>query len=149
MQFYWGTDEVLIPVYQTMKEAFEKHKDVTVVVNFSSFRSVFSTVDEMLQYSSQIKTIAIIAEGVPEAQTRLLNKKAHSKGVGIIGPATVGGIKVSQDGKSSLKPQTLTTSTSVSLDASESEIRVECLTISSCPSCTVQVRSAMYRKVAE
>jgi len=36
----------------------------------------------------------IIAEGVPESQTRAFNKVAIDKGVGIIGPATVGGIKV-------------------------------------------------------
>ena len=79
-----------------MKEAFKKHSDVTVVINFASFRSVFSSVSETLQFSDQIKTIAIIAEGVPESQTRKLNKLAASKGVGIIGPATVGGIKVNQ-----------------------------------------------------
>lgn len=78
-----------------MEEAFSKHPDVTVVVNFASFRSVYSSVMEILHYSEQIKTIAIIAEGVPESQTRVLNKEAHKKGVGIIGPATVGGIKVS------------------------------------------------------
>jgi ATP citrate (pro-S)-lyase len=39
-----------------------------------------------------IKTIAIIAEGVPEQQARAIIKKAEAKGVGIIGPATVGGI---------------------------------------------------------
>lgn len=77
-----------------MTEAFEKYKDVSVVVNFASFRSVFSSVSETLEFSNQIKTIAIIAEGVPESQTRKLNKMAASKGVGIIGPATVGGIKV-------------------------------------------------------
>lgn len=49
---------------------------------------------EILEFSKQIKTIAIIAEGVPESQTRALNMKANEKGVGIIGPATVGGIKV-------------------------------------------------------
>ncbi len=38
--------------------------------------------------------LSIIAEGVPESQTRSLNKAAIEKGVGIIGPATVGGIKV-------------------------------------------------------
>jgi ATP citrate (pro-S)-lyase len=38
---------------------------------------------------------SIIAEGVPESQTRAFNKVAADKGVGIIGPATVGGIKVS------------------------------------------------------
>jgi succinyl-CoA synthetase alpha subunit len=77
-----------------MKEAFDKHPEVTVMVNFASFRSVYSSVLETLEFSDTIKTIAIIAEGVPESQTRALNKMAQDKGVGIIGPATVGGIKV-------------------------------------------------------
>merc|ERR1719507_528735 len=42
---------------------------------------------------AQVKTLAIIAEGVPEQQTRELIKVAEAKGVGMIGPATVGGIK--------------------------------------------------------
>lgn len=37
----------------------------------------------------QIHTIAIIAEGIPEAQTRRMIKLADEKGVTIIGPATV------------------------------------------------------------
>lgn len=37
----------------------------------------------------QIHTIAIIAEGIPEAHTRKIIKKANEKGVTIIGPATV------------------------------------------------------------
>lgn len=37
----------------------------------------------------QIHTIAIIAEGIPEAMTRKIIKKADEKGVTIIGPATV------------------------------------------------------------
>merc|ERR1712241_1155772 len=41
----------------------------------------------------QVKTVAIIAEGVPEQQTRDIIKTAEAKGIGIIGPATVGGIK--------------------------------------------------------
>eukprot|EP01035_Chromulina_nebulosa_P054020 gene54020-73928_t len=63
------------------------------MINFASFRSVFETVEDTLKYSDQIKTIAIIAEGVPESQTRLIIKHAAEKGVGLIGPATVGGIK--------------------------------------------------------
>jgi len=93
LKFYWGTEEVLIPVYQNTDEAIRKHKDATVMVNFASFRSVQQTVNETLQFSDQIKTIAIIAEGVPESQTKSIIKLADSKGVGIIGPATVGGIK--------------------------------------------------------
>jgi ATP citrate (pro-S)-lyase len=95
MKFYWGTDEILLPVYQSMEEAFRKHPEVSVVVNFASFRSVYDSVMEMVgKHSDQIKTIAIIAEGVPESQTRKFNQVAMKKGVGIIGPATVGGIKV-------------------------------------------------------
>jgi len=93
-KFYWGTEEILLPVYQSTTEALEKYPEVTVVVNFASFRSVNGSVMEILNnHSEQIKTIAIIAEGVPESQTRAFNKVAVDKGVGIIGPATVGGIK--------------------------------------------------------
>jgi len=94
MKFYWGTNEILLPVYESMGEAFTKHPEVSVVVNFASFRSVYGSVMEILEnHSDQIKTIGIIAEGVPESQTRMLNKVATDKSVGIIGPATVGGIK--------------------------------------------------------
>jgi ATP citrate (pro-S)-lyase len=89
IKFYYGVDEILLPVYQTMKEAFEKHPDVSVMVNFASFRSVYESTLEALEFDN-LKTIAIIAEGVPEQQTRRLNKAAKDKSVGIIGPATVG-----------------------------------------------------------
>jgi len=92
-KLYWGTDETLIPVYTTIAEAVHKHPDTSIMINFASFRSVFETVEETLQFSHQIKTVAIIAEGVPESQTRLIIKHAAEKGVGIVGPATVGGIK--------------------------------------------------------
>merc|ERR550539_2062026 len=42
---------------------------------------------------STIKTLGIIAEGVPEQQTRELIKEAERRKVGLVGPATVGGIK--------------------------------------------------------
>lgn len=47
---------------------------------------------EALQFP-QLRVIAIIAEGVPENQTRKILKVAQEKGIVIIGPATVGGIK--------------------------------------------------------
>jgi len=92
VKFYWGTEEILLPVYTTTKEALEKHPDVVTFINFASFRSVHETSMEAMQHA-QIKTVCIIAEGVPEQQTRSINEKAESRGVGIIGPATVGGIK--------------------------------------------------------
>ena len=86
------TKEVLIPIYQSLSDAIARFPEVDVVVNFSSFRSVYESTVDILQHK-QIRTIAIIAEGVPERQTRLLIQDARSRGVTIIGPATVGGIK--------------------------------------------------------
>ena len=91
-KFYWGTKETLLPVYTSVKEAVAKHPDVDVVVNFASSRSVYSSTLESLTYP-QIKAIALIAEGVPERHAREILWKAKEKGVLIIGPATVGGIK--------------------------------------------------------
>lgn len=91
-KFYWGTKETLLPVYTSVGEAVKKHPDVDVVVNFASSRSVYSSTQEILTFP-EIKSIAIIAEGVPERHAREILHLAQSKGVLIIGPATVGGIK--------------------------------------------------------
>ncbi|KAL2117228.1 hypothetical protein VTJ04DRAFT_9396 [Mycothermus thermophilus] len=91
-KMYWGTSETLLPVYQQVSKAMAKHPDVDVVVNFASSRSVYSSTMELMEYP-QIKTIAIIAEGVPERRAREIAYVAKKKGVTIIGPATVGGIK--------------------------------------------------------
>jgi ATP citrate (pro-S)-lyase len=61
-------------------------------VNFASLRSAYDSTVECMEYP-QIKTIAIIAEGIPENLTRKLIKLADTKQVTIIGPATVGGVK--------------------------------------------------------
>lgn len=69
-----------------------KHSDVDTVVNFASSRSVYASTMELMEYP-QIKSIAIIAEGVPERRAREILHVAQKKGITIIGPATVGGIK--------------------------------------------------------
>uniref|UniRef100_A0A8C5NRS4 ATP-citrate synthase n=1 Tax=Junco hyemalis TaxID=40217 RepID=A0A8C5NRS4_JUNHY len=91
-KFYWGHKEILIPVYKNMSDAMRKHPEVDVLINFASLRSAYDSTVETMNYP-QIRTIAIIAEGIPEALTRKLIKAADKKGVTIIGPATVGGIK--------------------------------------------------------
>ncbi|CRG83891.1 ATP citrate (pro-S)-lyase [Talaromyces islandicus] len=91
-KMYWGTSETLLPVYQDVGKAFAKHSDVDTVVNFASSRSVYSSTMELMEYP-QIRTIAIIAEGVPERRAREILVVAKEKGITIIGPATVGGIK--------------------------------------------------------
>jgi succinyl-CoA synthetase alpha subunit len=88
---FWGTKEIMVPMYRTLKEAVEKHPDADVMVNFASFRSAYQTSKEALE-SKTIRTVAIIAEGVPERRSRELIKIANEKKKWIIGPATVGGI---------------------------------------------------------
>ncbi|KAJ3337312.1 citrate synthase [Gonapodya sp. JEL0774] len=91
-KFYWGTKETLLPVFTSLEEAISRYPEVDVVINFASFRSVYESTRDIMKVS-QIKTIAIIAEGVPEKRARQLLWEAKKKGVLIIGPATVGGIK--------------------------------------------------------
>lgn len=91
-KFYWGHKEVLIPVYKKMSDAMNKFKSADVLVNFASLRSAYESTIEVLEFP-QIRTVAIIAEGIPENMTRKLIKMANDKGVTIIGPATVGGVK--------------------------------------------------------
>ena len=47
-----------------------KHSDVDTVVNFASSRSVYTSTMELMEFP-QIKSIAIIAEGVPERVSAL------------------------------------------------------------------------------
>lgn len=91
-KFYWGHKEILIPVYKNMSDAMNKHPTADVLINFASLRSAYDSTVETLEYP-QIRTIAIIAEGIPENLTRKMIKLAKQKGVTVIGPATVGGIK--------------------------------------------------------
>jgi len=91
-KFYWGTKETLLPVYTSLEEAVKKHADADVVVNFASSRSVYSSTLDILRFQ-QIKSVALIAEGVPERHAREILYLAKQKGVLIIGPATVGGVK--------------------------------------------------------
>ena len=91
-KFYWGHSEILLPVYKSMAECMKRHPEADVLINFASLRSAYESTLETLNYP-QIRTIAIIAEGIPEQLTRRMIKIAHQKSVVIIGPATVGGLK--------------------------------------------------------
>jgi len=91
-KFFWGTQEITVPRLRSIGEAVERFPQADVMVNFASQRSAFDTTMEALN-TETIRTIAVIAEGVPERHARILSRTAKSKGKWIIGPATVGGIK--------------------------------------------------------
>ncbi len=91
-KFFFGIHEILLPMYKTIQRAAEKHPNVDVMINFASFRSAAPSTEEALAIP-QLRTIVIIAEGVPERRMKLVTAKAKALGKIIIGPATVGGIK--------------------------------------------------------
>lgn len=88
---FWGTKEIILPMYRTIPNGAARHPEADVMINFASHRSAFETTMEALDQET-IKTVAIIAEGVPERQSRIVAATAKRLHKNIIGPATVGGM---------------------------------------------------------
>lgn len=87
---FFGQQEILIPIYKSITEAAQQHPRATGMINFASFRSAYESSREALGISN-IRTVVIVAEGMPEQQTKKLIAAAQQHKT-IIGPATVGGI---------------------------------------------------------
>lgn len=90
-KFFFGTEEIMIPLYRSTAEAAAAHPNADVLLNFASFRTAYDVTMDALNLG-QFKTIMVTAEGIPERLARIMNKTAREKNVLIIGPATVGAI---------------------------------------------------------
>jgi len=90
-KFFWGGDEIMVPVYKSTAEAKEAQPQADVLLNFASFRTAYKVTDEALDIGG-FRVIMITAEGIPERLARKMNQKARDLGVTVIGPATVGAI---------------------------------------------------------
>ena len=90
-KFFYGADEIMIPVYRNTAEATQAHPNADVLLNFGSFRTAYDVTMEALELN-KFRVIMITAEGIPERMARVMNHKARTLGVTIIGPATVGAI---------------------------------------------------------
>ena len=88
---FFGSTEIMIPVYASIAEAIHYHPQASALINFASFRSAYQPSQEALLAKS-IKTVAIVAEDIPQRQARELIALAKEHHKVIIGPATVGGI---------------------------------------------------------
>ncbi len=90
-QFFFGKNEIRIPVYSSIKEAITNHKKAKVLLNFASFRTAYEVTIEALE-SKHFETIMVTAEGIPERLARTMNVLAKKNKTVLIGPASVGGI---------------------------------------------------------
>ncbi len=88
---FFGGREILIPVYDSLAQATVQHPAADVLINFASFRSAYGSSREAL-LSPTLRTIVIVAEGIPERQTRELIALSSQQGKLLLGPSTVGGI---------------------------------------------------------
>jgi len=89
---FFGKEEIALPAYGSTEEACAAHPAADVFINFASYRSAFASTMDALGRST-IRTVVVIAEGVPERKTKVLIHEANAKGKVIIGPATVGGVQ--------------------------------------------------------
>ncbi len=89
---FFGSKEILIPVYRNLTAASAAQPGADTVVNFASFRSAYATTMEALNLPA-IRSVTVIAEGVPERRARQIAAYARKIDKMVIGPATVGGIK--------------------------------------------------------
>jgi len=90
-KFFYGPDEVMIPLFKTTADAKAAQPQADVLLNFASFRTAYDVTMEALKIGG-FSSIMITAEGIPERLARGMNEHARSLGVTVIGPATVGGI---------------------------------------------------------
>jgi len=91
-KFFYGPDEVMVPVFRNTADAAAAFPNADVLLNFGSFRTAYDVTMEAIAIKGQFKTIMVTAEGIPERLARKMNQAARDAGVVVIGPATVGGI---------------------------------------------------------
>ena len=91
-KFFYGPDEIMVPLYRNTADAVSEHKNADVLLNFASFRTAYDVSMEAINMGDQFKTIMVTAEGIPERLARKMNQAARDNGILIIGPATVGAI---------------------------------------------------------
>ncbi|PWA44853.1 ATP-citrate synthase beta chain protein 2 [Artemisia annua] len=91
-KLFFGQEEIAIPVHSTIEAACAAHPTADVFINFASYRSAAASSNLALKQPT-IRVVAIIAEGVPESDTKELIAYARSNNKVVIGPATVGGIQ--------------------------------------------------------
>ena len=91
-KFFYGPDEIMVPVFRSTGEAAKAFPNADVLLNFASFRTAYDVTMEAIAIKGQFRTIMVTAEGIPERLARKMNQSARDAGVVVIGPATVGGI---------------------------------------------------------
>jgi ATP-citrate lyase alpha-subunit len=92
-KLFYGNNEILIPSFPDYDSISENlYKKIDTLVNFASFRSAWNSSKQAIK-SGMFKNIIIIAEGIPERETREIIALNKEYNLNIVWPATVGAME--------------------------------------------------------
>lgn len=90
-RYFWGEDEVMIPVVPTLTALKDEVKDsCTAVLNVQSARRVLSSTIDAMNILPNLRAMVIFAEQTPEAHSLELRQIAEEKNILLAGPSSVG-----------------------------------------------------------
>ncbi|XP_028785301.1 ATP-citrate synthase beta chain protein 1-like [Neltuma alba] len=91
-KLFFGQQEIVVPVHASIEAACAAHPTADVFIDFASFRSAAASSMAALKQPT-IRVVAIVAQGVPEVDTKQLISYAQANSKVVIGPAIVGVIQ--------------------------------------------------------
>lgn len=90
-RFFWGEQEIIIPVYPELEVLPEAlRQQTTVLLNVRSARRALESMQDAFRRLPNLKLATIFAEEVPEAHSLEIARLAADQGVLVTGPASVG-----------------------------------------------------------
>lgn len=90
-RYFWGEEEVIIPVYSGLEKIDEETRDsCNAVLNTQSARRVLSSMHTALALLPNIKVATIFAERTPEKHALELKEITHKRNILLTGPSSVG-----------------------------------------------------------
>jgi len=63
-KFFYGADEIMIPLYRSTADAVAEHKNADVLLNFASFRTAYDVTMEALNMGDQFRVIMVTSYAV-------------------------------------------------------------------------------------
>lgn len=90
-RYFWGEDEIVIPVYVSLEKIKQKERErCGAVINVQSARRVLSSSSEAMSQLPELKILVIFAEQTPESHALELRTLAEKNGILVVGPSSVG-----------------------------------------------------------
>ena len=77
-KFFWGPDEIMIPLFKNTADAKKANPNADVLLNFASFRTAYDVSMEAMEIGG-FRVIMVTAEGIPERLARKMNSTARKK----------------------------------------------------------------------